>query len=282
MLVRHYANGVGIDMYPWPGADVVVPDTATLQWESGSFDTITIIAALNHIPNRAAVLNECRRLLRPGGRVVITMLTPRTSRIWHWLRAPWDSDQRDRGMQPGEVYGFTSSSFSTYSERAGFTLLPRVVSCSASTASTSLAWTRPRPRDTPGRDERTRRPRPRVLGPSGAAPAPLALLIALLLSALCPYSPVGRIDVLDTMLTAGPRRMPRRRGTSCWRRHTRAAKPPSRPSYASIRRWCSGSRSTFYKAGQKPRSSHRTSSWRCTRTCHESNRRGTSCSGCDA
>ena len=122
-LVRHYANGVGIDVYPWPGADFVVPDTATLQWESGSFDTITIIAALNHIPNRVAVLNECRRLLRPGGRVVITMLTPRTSRVWHWLRAPWDADQKERGMQPGEVYGFTSNQLLDLFKRAGFTLL---------------------------------------------------------------------------------------------------------------------------------------------------------------
>jgi len=122
-LVRHYANGVGIDVHPWPGADFIVPDTATLQWESGSFDTVTIIAALNHIPNRVAVLNECRRLLRPGGRIVITMLTPRISRVWHWLRAPWDSDQRERGMQSGEVYGFTSKDLLELFERAGFTLL---------------------------------------------------------------------------------------------------------------------------------------------------------------
>jgi SAM-dependent methyltransferase len=122
-LVRHYANGVGVDVHPWAGADVVVSDTASLEWESGSFDTITIVAALNHIPNRAAVLTECRRVLRPGGRVVITMLTPRTSRIWHWLRAPWDADQRDRGMKAGEVYGFTAAEVLDLFRRAGFTLL---------------------------------------------------------------------------------------------------------------------------------------------------------------
>jgi len=122
-LVRHYANGVGVDVHPWPGADIIVDDTATLQWESGSFDTVTIIAALNHIPNRAAVLNECRRVLRPGGRVVITMLTPRTSRIWHWVRAPWDADQRERGMRPGEVYGFTTAQLLELFKEAGFTLL---------------------------------------------------------------------------------------------------------------------------------------------------------------
>jgi SAM-dependent methyltransferase len=122
-LVRHYANGVGVDVHPWPGADIIVTDTAALEWESGSFDTITIIAALNHIPNRAAVLKECRRVLRPAGRVVITMLPPRTSRMWHWLRAPWDADQRDRGMQPGEVYGFTTSELLDMFASAGFKLL---------------------------------------------------------------------------------------------------------------------------------------------------------------
>jgi hypothetical protein len=53
------------------------------------------------------------------------MLTPGTSRIWHWLRAPWDADQRDRGMQPGEVFGFTSWQLVDLFKRAGFTLLSR-------------------------------------------------------------------------------------------------------------------------------------------------------------
>lgn len=121
-LVRHYTNGVGVDVHPWPGADIVVRDSATLQWEAQSFDTVTIVAALNHIPNRKAVLRECRRILRPGGRVVITMLTPKTSRVWHWLRKPWDADQRDRGMQPGEVYGFTQNQLIELFESCGFTL----------------------------------------------------------------------------------------------------------------------------------------------------------------
>ena len=122
-LVRHYSNGVGVDVHPWPGADVVVSDTATLQWDAASFDTVTIIAALNHIPNRMAVLKECHRVLRPGGRVVITMLTPRTSHLWHWLRGSWDADQRERGMQPGEVYGFTSKELIAMFDHAGFQLL---------------------------------------------------------------------------------------------------------------------------------------------------------------
>lgn len=121
-LVRLYENGVGVDVHPWPGADVVVHDSAALSWESQSFDTITIIAALNHMPNRKAVLEECRRVLRPDGRVIVTMLTPRTSQIWHWLRAPWDADQLERGMKPGEVYGFTPAEVVRLFASCGFTL----------------------------------------------------------------------------------------------------------------------------------------------------------------
>ncbi|RPI52681.1 MAG: class I SAM-dependent methyltransferase [Acidobacteria bacterium] len=121
-LVQRYANGVGVDVHPWPGADFIVSNTASLDYEAHSFDTVTIIAALNHIPNREAVLRECRRVLRPDGRVVVTMLTPLTSRLWHWLRAPWDADQRERGMGPGEVYGFTPAEIVEIFGRCGFVL----------------------------------------------------------------------------------------------------------------------------------------------------------------
>ena len=130
---------------------------------SGSFDTVTIIAALNHIPNRAAVINECRRVLRPGGRVVITMLTPRTSRVWHWLRAPWDADQRERGMQPGEVFGFTTQSCSTVRPRrihaaapAAFHARPQPSVCLRPARNGGRA-------PVPGPDECSARPRPRVV-----------------------------------------------------------------------------------------------------------------------
>ena len=74
------------------------------------------------MPNRVAVLRECRRILRADGQIVVTMLTPRTSRVWHWLRAPWDADQRERGMKPGEVYGFSPSEIVDLFASCGFTL----------------------------------------------------------------------------------------------------------------------------------------------------------------
>jgi SAM-dependent methyltransferase len=123
-LVRRYANGigVGVDVHPWPGVDRLVENAASLDWDAHSFDTITIVAALNHMPNRTGVVREARRLLKPDGRVVITMLTPRISRVWHWLRAPWDADQCERHMQPGEVYGLTSAEVVSLFSASGFRL----------------------------------------------------------------------------------------------------------------------------------------------------------------
>jgi SAM-dependent methyltransferase len=122
-LVRRHADGIGVDVHPWSGVNLVIEDSSRLPFEAHSFDAIALIASLNHIPNREAVLDECRRVLRPGGRVVVTMLKPLTSRIWHWVRAPWDSDQRERGTKDGEVYGFTSRALTRMFDRHGFELV---------------------------------------------------------------------------------------------------------------------------------------------------------------
>ncbi len=121
-LVRAYGDGEGVDVYPWEGADRVVEDTAHLPFGDASFDTVTIIAALNHIPNREEVLREAARVLRPGGRLILTMLPPTISRVWHTLRKPWDADQSERGMQEGEVYGLRRAEMNAMLTRAGFTI----------------------------------------------------------------------------------------------------------------------------------------------------------------
>lgn len=119
-LVRAHGQGVGVDVFPWEGADLVVDDTAHLPFADGEFATVTIIAALNHIPNRREVLREAHRLLEPGGRIVLTMIPPRISALWHALRRPWDHDQTERGMQPGEVYGLTPTAMRALLAEAGF------------------------------------------------------------------------------------------------------------------------------------------------------------------
>jgi 2-polyprenyl-3-methyl-5-hydroxy-6-metoxy-1,4-benzoquinol methylase len=122
-LVKAHGNGVGVDVHDWGKVDYVVENSAKLPFDDATFDTVTIIAALNHIANREEVLRECKRLLKPGGRLIITMITPRVSEIWHLLRSPWDADQRERGMAEGEVYGFTTKRLTALVSAQGFSLL---------------------------------------------------------------------------------------------------------------------------------------------------------------
>lgn len=122
-LVKQYGNGVGVDVYPWENIDLLVDDTSKLPFKGDTFDTITIIAALNHIPNRDYVLSEAYRLLKNDGLLIITMIDPRISKIWHFLRSPWDADQNERGMKEGEVYGFTQHDLKALIELANFKVI---------------------------------------------------------------------------------------------------------------------------------------------------------------
>jgi SAM-dependent methyltransferase len=50
----------------------VADANAPLPFDDDSFDALVCIDALNHFPDRARVLREWRRVLRPGGRAVFT------------------------------------------------------------------------------------------------------------------------------------------------------------------------------------------------------------------
>lgn len=56
---------------------------------SGTFDVITMLAFFEHVgePDRPRVVEACRALLRPGGRVVLTVPAPAVDRILEVLRA---------------------------------------------------------------------------------------------------------------------------------------------------------------------------------------------------
>ena len=117
----YHAFGVGVDVFDWRAGALILKDTARLPFLDRSFDTVTILAALNHIPNRGAVLDEVERVLRDDGRVVLTMITPVLSTVGHRLLW-WYGEDWARGMAAGEVYGFTPREVSTLMADAGFTL----------------------------------------------------------------------------------------------------------------------------------------------------------------
>jgi SAM-dependent methyltransferase len=120
-LVCRHGRGVGVDVYPWPEIDILC-DTRRLPFPDASFDTTALVAVLNHIPpqNRETVLKDVHRVLRPAGRLLVTMLDPVIGRIVHRLRLRQDPDQRERGMLEGEDYGLWDSQVRGLLEGSGF------------------------------------------------------------------------------------------------------------------------------------------------------------------
>lgn len=95
---------------------------ARLPFKNSSFDTITFIACLNHIPNRLEVLNEARRLLKPDGKIIITMINPILGNIGHAIW--WYSEDKQRGgMKAGELGGMWTKDIVILLSKASFRLV---------------------------------------------------------------------------------------------------------------------------------------------------------------
>jgi SAM-dependent methyltransferase len=117
-LSKLYGPGIGVDVYPWPGVDVLVGNSAFLPFPDYTFGTVAMVAALNHIPNRLDVLLEVGRVLKEDGRLIVTMIGPLTGRIAHVLFA---RDEKARGgLGAGERMGMTRQEVENLLQLAGF------------------------------------------------------------------------------------------------------------------------------------------------------------------
>jgi SAM-dependent methyltransferase len=121
LLVRTYGAGFGADIHAYPEADVR-SSSASLPFRDGSFDTVALLACLNHITARHETLDECRRVLRPGGRVLVTMIAPWVGWFSHPIRRRHDPDQLERGMAHDEDWGLSTAEVRALLEASGFRL----------------------------------------------------------------------------------------------------------------------------------------------------------------
>lgn len=133
ILVREFldGHGIGIDVFAYDGLGPhqIVEDMHRLPFDDASFDTVTIVATLNHVPerDRDPELDEMYRCLRPGGNVLVTMGHPVAEWAIHRLVAFYDRAlgttldvDDERGMHQDEAYSLPTSEITARLERAGF------------------------------------------------------------------------------------------------------------------------------------------------------------------
>jgi SAM-dependent methyltransferase len=124
-------NGRGIDVFRYEGLadEHIVEDMTQFPFSDESFDTVTFIANLNHVPesDRDAELGEAYRCLKAGGKIVVTMGNPVAELAVHRVVA-WhdrifgtnvDMDS-ERGMGKEEAFYLLDSEIVDRLTRAGF------------------------------------------------------------------------------------------------------------------------------------------------------------------
>jgi SAM-dependent methyltransferase len=111
-------RSVGVDVVDWGADTQLVPSSDRLPFEDASFDTVCFVACLNHIPERLGALKEAHRVLRPGGRVVATMIGRLIGDVGHAIW--WYSEDKHRDVAEGEVMGIDSKEMLRLLDQAGF------------------------------------------------------------------------------------------------------------------------------------------------------------------
>lgn len=124
LLVKAYGGpGIGVDTFPWPGVQTLC-DSRQLPFQDRSFDTVGLIACLNHIPAREEVLRQVHRVLVPHGRLIVTMIDPFVGywahRVTHILGTDPDGCERDR--KDGERWGLWQDEVKQLLAETGFAL----------------------------------------------------------------------------------------------------------------------------------------------------------------
>lgn len=82
-----YGQVVGVDPYPKPlevarqrGLDVRQGSATALPFAEKSFDLVALLDTVEHVADEAAVFEECRRVLKPGGKLLVTV----PAFMWLW------------------------------------------------------------------------------------------------------------------------------------------------------------------------------------------------------
>lgn len=99
------------------GLDVSVGTLEDAALPAASFDGISLTQVIEHVPDPIALLTECRRVLRAGGRLIVE--TPNTESWGHQrFKASW------RGLEtPRHLFLFSLASLRACAQKAGLKII---------------------------------------------------------------------------------------------------------------------------------------------------------------
>lgn len=87
--LAHYGQVVGLDPNPRPlavaagrGLDVVQSMGDQLPFATSEFDLVALLDTVEHIPDELGVFAECLRVLKPGGKLIVTV--PAFMSLWSY------------------------------------------------------------------------------------------------------------------------------------------------------------------------------------------------------
>ncbi len=109
----------GVDVVKWGGDEIVIKSSAELPFPDATFDTVSFLACLNHIPERQEALAEALRVLKPQGVLLITMINPFVGSISHRVRFWGEHSQRE--VHKDETFGLNRNDVINLLNNAGFT-----------------------------------------------------------------------------------------------------------------------------------------------------------------
>ena len=126
-----FLRSLGEHIGPSVGLDPLVKPETTPRFElradlfrepapfpAASFDVVVLLATLEHIRDKAPLTRECARLLRPGGRVVITVPSRFVDHLIGWLCRFRLAD----GMSLEEHHGYDPRTTPEVFGQSGFVL----------------------------------------------------------------------------------------------------------------------------------------------------------------